>query len=309
MINLGIDLRELRISARLTQEELAKRLGGRQQGWVSEVENGSRRGRPITWDDVSNWLKACGVDAALREEWRLRYTPIEMASDLRNRKGAGKRGQAGEERAALPSETTRITDEVRKFKALFWEEFDAAREQARRLKGREEQLTSELAEITGKIDDLKLQCHQAEQQIATDGRREQHLRQRIRGLREQLRSDDETIHVLEKEIQFTREQRRIAEETSLRMGRRTAEVALRSRAASDLLSVLLEATWADRREEPETKTAADADRKKSVPEIRKLEPVTTRWPGEVGRPRTLVSTLSIIALAILLVVSLVALIF
>ncbi|MEU4526304.1 helix-turn-helix transcriptional regulator [Amycolatopsis sp. NPDC024027] len=57
MHHLGVDLRDLRTSAHLTQEQLAGRMGKRsddverQQSWVSEVENGSSRGRPIDWEE------------------------------------------------------------------------------------------------------------------------------------------------------------------------------------------------------------------------------------------------------------------
>ncbi|MEU7789841.1 helix-turn-helix domain-containing protein [Amycolatopsis sp. NPDC049159] len=315
MRNLGSDLHELRVSAHLTQEEVAQRMGGRQQSWVSEVEKGNRRGRPISWEDVSSWLEACGVGAGLLEDWRVRYTPIEWALDLRRRRGTGPKRRDGREPPALPSETIRITEAIRQFKAVFFEELDAAREQARQLKSREEQLTSQLTETTGKMDDLKLQCHQAEQQITTDGQKEQHLRDRIRGLRQQLRADDETIHLLEKEIRFTREQRRIAEQTTLRMSKRTAEVALRSRTASDLLTVLFEATWANRHDEraggeaPDDPPRVHEERKTTLAGIPKPAPLTTTWPSEVGRSRTLISTLSIIAVAVLLAISLLALVF
>lgn len=312
MRNLGVDLRNLRLSAHLTQQELAERMGGRQQGWVSEVENGSVRRRPITWDDLSSWLDACGVGPALVEEWRVRYTPIELAFELRSRRKTRPPRPGGREYPALPSETIRIRDALREVTAVFAEELEAAKRQAHELQEREERLTRRLAETATEVTDLELQCHQAEQQITAGELKEDFLRERIRGLRRQLEADNESIRSLEREIRFTREQRRVAEEAKTRIGKRTDEVALRSRTASDLLTVLFEASWAGQGDDPQEKASdesAGTNENKKIAEFRKLEPVTTTWPREVGASRKVLPTLSIIVLAVLLVISLLALVF
>lgn len=86
------------------------------------------------------------------------------------------------------------------------------------------------------------------------------------------------------------------------MGKRNAEVERTINATADFLDSFRDTPW--------TEWGGDAKAENtSVPTIRKLEPMTTTWPGEVGRPRNWLVTLSILTLVALLAISLVALVF
>lgn len=61
------NLRELRIKAGLTQEELAKKSGFSSQSAISNYENGHRQPGVDELLRIRDALRTCGVDATLEE--------------------------------------------------------------------------------------------------------------------------------------------------------------------------------------------------------------------------------------------------
>ena len=84
----GVDLRELRTSARLGQKALAGRLGRvGAQSWVSDIERGKLPAQ-LSVDDVLAWVRVCApqpssdLARALELTWRDRHRQAMLARSL-----------------------------------------------------------------------------------------------------------------------------------------------------------------------------------------------------------------------------------